>query len=504
MDCLVNLYSRRMTALAERVGNVEATIRVALPPELHIVQRWVRENFSEYWVSEVTVAMAHQPPGCLIAIVDGQLVGFACYDATARGFFGPTGVSESQRGKNIGLALLSHSGRDEGSGLCLCHYRLGRSGGLLRQCGGSNSNQGGQGRYLSGTAARPTQSRGWRLVPSSTPLALFVGMPGLGLSADQVAFFREANPFGLFLFRRNLDNPEQVRRLCARFREAVGRADAPVFIDQEGGRVQRLNNGTWPSFRSLGEFGALARRDLELGKQAMRLSTQAMATLMAELTIDSGTTPVVDLARKGTHEVIGQRAFGDDPHLVITMAREIIDAMLEAGELPVIKHIPGYGRVTVDPHFDCPVVDAGLEDLRATDFQPFIALKHTPWAMVAHLIFTQIDPERPASVSPLVCELIREDIGYDGVLITDCLSMEALQGSPSERVAAALDAGYDIALYSQGDLATAQAIAKAARPLSSQSLERIARSQAIRGAKRVDIAALHAEVERIFKENGFA
>jgi len=339
---------------------------------------------------------------------------------------------------------------------------------------------------------------------SSTPLALFVGMPGLSLSADEAAFFREANPFGLFLFRRNLDTPEQVRRLCAQFREAVGRADAPVFIDQEGGRVQRLNNGKWPSFRSLGDFGALARKDLETGKRAMRLSTEAMATLMAELTIDSGTTPVVDLARKGTHDVIGQRAFGDDPELVITMAREIIDAMLDAGELPVIKHIPGYGRVTVDPHFDCPVVDAEIEDLQNTDFRPFMALRDAPWAMVAHLIFTQIDPDRPASISPLVCEVIRKDIGYDGVIITDCLTMEALKGTWPERVTAALDAGYDIALHSQGDLAASEAAAKAARPLSQQSLERIARAQKMRGVARADIAALHAEVEQIFKKNGIA
>ena len=339
---------------------------------------------------------------------------------------------------------------------------------------------------------------------STIPLALFVGMPGHALSADEIAFFREANPFGLFLFRRNLDNAEQVRRLCAQFREAVGREDAPVFIDQEGGRVQRLNNGKWPSFRPLGDFGALARKDLEVGKRAMRLSTQAMATLMAELSIDSGTTPVVDLARPGTHDVVGNRSFGDDPDLVIAMAREVIEGMLEVGEMPVIKHIPGYGRVTVDPHFDCPVVDASVDDLRDTDFRPFIALKDTPWAMVAHLIFTQIDPERPASVSPLVCDLIRRQIGYDGVMITDCLTMEALKGTWAERVTAALDAGYDIALHSQGDLAAREAAVKAARPLTEASLGRIARAGSKLGKLRVDVAACHAEVEQIFRENGIA
>ena len=335
---------------------------------------------------------------------------------------------------------------------------------------------------------------------SAPPLALFVGIPGLDLSASEAAFLRDANPYGLFLFRRNLDTPEQVKRLCARFREAVGRDDAPVFIDQEGGRVQRLDNGTWPHFRALGDFGALARRDPGLGKHALRLSTLAMGSLMADLTIDSGTTPVVDLARRGTHEVIGSRAFGDDPDLVIALGRVVVDAMLEVGELPVIKHIPGYGRVAVDPHVACPVVDAAPGELRASDFRPFAALADAPWAMVAHLIFTQIDAGRPASVSPTICELIRRDIGYDGVLITDCLTMAALDGSWPARVTAALDAGYDIALHSQGTLADSEAAARAARPLTPQTLRRLARAQSRRGARRVDVAALHAEVEAIFEE----
>jgi beta-N-acetylhexosaminidase len=339
---------------------------------------------------------------------------------------------------------------------------------------------------------------------TSTPLALFVGMPGLELSASEIAFFREANPFGLFLFKRNLDNPEQIKRLVHQFKDAVGRDDAPVYIDQEGGRVQRLDNGKWPLYRPLGTFGALARKDMELGKKALRLSTLAMGTMMAELGIGSGTTPVVDLARTDTHDVIGQRAFGDDPELVTALGRVVVDAMLEVGSMPIIKHIPGYGRVQVDPHFDCPIVDASLEDMEGTDFRPFVALRDAPWAMVAHLIFTQIDPDRPASVSPAVCSMIREKLGYDGVLTTDCLTMEALKGTWPERVRAALDAGYDIALHSQGDLAASEAAAKAANPLSAESLARIARAEARLGTKRVDVQALHAEAEQILRENGFA
>lgn len=339
---------------------------------------------------------------------------------------------------------------------------------------------------------------------STPPLALFVGMPGYELSADEIAFFRETNPFGLFLFKRNLDNPEQIKRLVGQFKDAVGRADAPVYIDQEGGRVQRLDNGNWPLFRPIGNFGALAKKDRELAKHALRQSTLAMGSMLSELRLGSGTTPVVDLARPGTHDIISSRTFGSDPELVAELGRVVIDAMLEVGSMPIMKHIPGYGRVDVDPHHDLPVVRASVEDMLDTDFLPFIALKDTPWAMVAHLIFTQIDPELPASISPKVCALIRSTLGYDGVLITDCLTMDALSGSWSERVTAALDAGYDIALHSQGDLAASTAAAKAARPLGAQSLNRIARAEARLGQARVDVQALHAEVEQIFRENGIA
>ncbi|UYN99157.1 MAG: glycoside hydrolase family 3 protein [Devosia sp.] len=336
------------------------------------------------------------------------------------------------------------------------------------------------------------------------PLALFVGMPGHTLSASEIAFFREANPFGLFLFKRNLDNPDQIRRLVSQFRDAVGRADAPVYIDQEGGRVQRLDNGNWPLFRPLGDFGALARKDRDAGAQALRLSSLAMGSMMAALNLGSGTTPVLDLARPGTHNVIGNRAFGDDPDLVSLLGQVVVEAMLEVGAMPIIKHIPGYGRVSVDPHFDCPVVDASITDMSGSDFRPFIALREAPWAMVAHLIFTQIDPDRPASISPKVCELIRTGLGYDGVLVTDCLTMEALSGPWPDRVRAALDAGYDIALHSQGDLAASQAAARAARPLGEKSLARIARAQQQLGNARFDVADLHQRAEDIFREYGMA
>lgn len=339
---------------------------------------------------------------------------------------------------------------------------------------------------------------------TSTPLALFVGMPGLELSASEVAFFREANPFGLFLFKRNLDNPDQIRHLVGQFRDAVGRADAPVYIDQEGGRVQRLDNGNWPLFRPIGHFGALAKKDLALAKHALRQSTLAMGSMMTELGIGSGATPVLDLARAGTHDIISSRSFSADPELVAELGRVVVEALLDVGSMPIIKHIPGYGRVDVDPHHDLPVVHASVDEMMDSDFLPFIRLKDSPWAMVAHLIFSKIDPDLPASISPRVCDLIRTMLAYDGVLITDCLTMDALSGSWSDRVRAALDAGYDFALHSQGDLAASEAAAKAARPMSDATLKRVARAEDKLGALRADTKTLHAEVEKIFKENGFA
>src|SRR5690606_27191744 len=171
----------------------------------------------------------------------------------------------------------------------------------------------------------------------------------------------------LFLFKRNLDNPEQIRRLCAQFREAVGREDAPVYIDQEGGRVQRLDNGNWPLYRPIGHFGALARKDMELARHALRQSSLAMGYMLTGLGLGSGTTPVVDLARSGTHDIISSRSFGSDPELVAALGRVVVDALLEVGSMPIMKHIPGYGRVDVDPHHDLPVVRASVEEMMDTD-----------------------------------------------------------------------------------------------------------------------------------------
>ena len=334
---------------------------------------------------------------------------------------------------------------------------------------------------------------------SKTPLALFVGMPNPTLSNDEFALFRETNPLGLFVGRRNLKTPGDVKVLIERFREAVGREDAPVFTDQEGGRVQHLDAGPWPLFRSFGAFAELAQRDLELAKRALRLSSQAMGAMMTELGLTSGCSPVLDLVFPTTSAVIGARSFGADPDIIPALGREVVDGLLETGNMPVMKHIPGHGRATLDSHKERPVVDASRETLEATDFKPFVALKDTPWAMVAHVVYTAYDKELPASISPVMHDVIRKDMGYEGVLISDCIFMESLQGTMPERVKQVLDAGFDIALHSHGDIPESEAAAKAARPLTAAALARIEAGKARLGNLKIDVRAAHAEVEDMFK-----
>ncbi|MFP3544231.1 glycoside hydrolase family 3 N-terminal domain-containing protein [Rhizobium sp. SIMBA_035] len=334
---------------------------------------------------------------------------------------------------------------------------------------------------------------------SKTPLALFVGMPNPTLSDDEFALFRETNPLGLFVGRRNLKTPSEVKVLIERFREAVGREDAPVFTDQEGGRVQHLDAGPWPLFRSFGAFAELAQRDLELAKRALRLSSQAMGAMMTELGLTSGCSPVLDLVFPTTSAVIGARSFGADPDIIAALGREVVDGLLETGNMPVMKHIPGHGRATLDSHKERPVVDASRETLEATDFKPFVALKDTPWAMVAHVVYTAYDKELPASISPVMHDVIRKDVGYEGVLISDCIFMESLQGTMPERVKQVLDAGFDIALHSHGDIPESEAAAKAARPLTAAALARIEAGKARLGNLKIDVRAAHAEVEDMFK-----
>ncbi len=301
------------------------------------------------------------------------------------------------------------------------------------------------------------------------PRAFIAGCAGLALTADEVAFFRAADPWGLILFKRNVADRGQLRALTAAFRASVGRPDAPVLIDQEGGRVQRMGPPEWLAYPAAGRIGALPTGEAE---DAARLIGRLIAHDLHEVGITIDCAPVLDVAESGTHAVIGARAWSDEPDRVAALGRAFADGLLSGGVAPVIKHIPGHGRARVDSHHELPLVDASREVL-ARDFAPFRALADLPMAMTAHVVYRAIDPDRPATCSAkVVNDVIRGAIGYRGLVMSDDLSMKALEGPFEARAAALFDAGLDLALHCNGDLAEGRAVASATPPLAGLSLER--------------------------------
>ena len=335
--------------------------------------------------------------------------------------------------------------------------------------------------------------------PEPAPRSAILGCAGLELSEDERRFFGEANPLGFILFERNCREPRQVRDLVTALRVAVGRADAPVLIDQEGGRVARLGPPHWWAPPPPARFGELAARDLEAAVEAARLNARLVACDLQALGITLDCAPLADVPDARGHGVIGDRAFSAQPDRVAALARAWCQGLLEGGVLPVIKHIPGHGRARQDSHRRRPVVEAARDELRRRDFAPFKALSHMPWAMTAHVVYSAIDADAPATVSPLViAEVIRGEIGFDGVLLSDDLSMAALSGSLAARTRAALAAGCDLVLHCTGEVSEMAEVAEAAGPLSAASQGRLERAAAaLRPASDVEPAALLERLQRL-------
>jgi beta-N-acetylhexosaminidase len=332
-----------------------------------------------------------------------------------------------------------------------------------------------------------------------SPRAVIFGCAGTELAAPEARFFAAADPLGFILFARNVANRDQLRKLVADLRQSVGRPDAPVLVDQEGGRVQRLKPPQWRAAPAPARFGELARGDLPAAVEAVRLNARLIGAELAELGIDMVCAPSLDLRHPGMHDVIGDRAFSDDPEIVVALGRAAMGGFCDAGVMPIIKHMPGHGRSSVDSHLSLPVVDASRAELEGGDFRPFKALADAPWGMTAHLLFRAIDPERPATISPkVIAEIIRGHIGFAGMLVSDDLSMQALPGSIAERAAATLAAGCDLALHCNGRMTEMEAVAAVVPLLAPVSLERLARAgRPARAAAPIDHPAAAREVDRL-------
>lgn len=312
------------------------------------------------------------------------------------------------------------------------------------------------------------------------------GIAGPDLSRDECAFFRDADPWGFILFGRNIDSPNRLRRLTADLRDAVGR-DAPVLIDQEGGRVQRMRAPHWTDWPSAMDQAAH-------GARAVWLQHVLMGRELRDCGIDSDCAPCLDVAHATTHPFLLNRCFGFDAETVTRMGRAAADGLLASGVLPVIKHLPGHGRTRVDSHHDLPVIDAGLDDLDQTDFAPFRALSDLPMAMTAHIRLTALD-DAPATASARAIGLIRDRIGFDGLLMTDDIGMQALSGTPGERAAAAIGAGCDLVLSCNETIAQMQAVVTAAGAMTPAAVARADAALALRRAPQdLDLSALRAEL----------
>jgi beta-N-acetylhexosaminidase len=305
-----------------------------------------------------------------------------------------------------------------------------------------------------------------------TDRACILGCAGTTLSAEEVAFFRDARPWGFILFRRNIESPAQGRALTAALRDAVG-WHAPILVDQEGGRVQRLGPPHWPKYPPGRAYGTLATNDPLVRREITRLGARLIAHDLLDLGINVDCVPVLDVPQRGAHDIIGDRAYGETVEEIATLGRAAAEGLIAGGVLPVIKHIPGHGRAMADSHQHLPVVDAPVSELSAVDFAPFRVLSDMPMAMSAHIVFTAIDPKRPGTQSKTVIkDIIREDIGFGGLLMTDDLSMKALKGDFSQRARRALSAGCDVILHCNGVRAVMQSVVAGTRSLSGKAKAR--------------------------------
>jgi beta-N-acetylhexosaminidase len=309
------------------------------------------------------------------------------------------------------------------------------------------------------------------------------GCAGSQLSPAEREFFARTQPLGFILFARNCETPDQIRTLVSDLRASVGRDEAPVLIDQEGGRVARLKPPQWRAAPPADRFGALAERNREVAIEASRINSHLIGRELAVLGIDVDCAPVLDLRLPGAHDIVGDRAFGATPRRVAELGRAACEGFLAAGVLPVIKHIPGHGRAMADSHLELPVVTASRAELEASDFEAFRLLADMPWGMTAHLVYAAIDPARPATLSPqVISEVIRGHIGFDGLLLCDDLSMKALKGDLGDLARQALAAGCDIALHCNGQMDEMARIAAAAGKMSVDAERRFRRGREMQQA----------------------
>ena len=325
--------------------------------------------------------------------------------------------------------------------------------------------------------------------------AAIYGLEGLALNESERDFFRDAKPAGYILFRRNCRDRAQLRALTDSLRTLEGHDNVPILIDQEGGRVARMRPPEWPAFPTGEAFDRLYQLAPSSAIEAARVNARALGLMLAEVGVTVDALPMVDVRQPGASDIVGDRALGSNPMQVSALGRAILDGLMSAGVLGIVKHIPGHGRALVDSHHELPVVEDD-EDALAIDLEPFERLRDAPMAMTSHLLYKAWDAKRPASQSPIVInDIIRQRIGFDGFLMSDDIGMEALAGDHGERAAACIAAGCDVALHCDGKMDNMMRVANAVPALSDIAEARLARAMAMRFAPDdgIDFAAAVAK-----------
>ncbi|MEQ9489819.1 MAG: beta-N-acetylhexosaminidase [Alphaproteobacteria bacterium] len=339
-----------------------------------------------------------------------------------------------------------------------------------------------------------------QLRPSTKPVIL--GLAGTALQDVERRFFEDADPLGFILFQRNCETPDQVKALCTALRETVSRPDAPILIDQEGGRVQRLRAPNWQETPPAREIGKIAEADLQKGKRAAYLHAQLIGIQLRDAGITVNCAPCLDLIIDGAHEIIGDRSYGGDPTLVRTLGAEACAGYLSLGITPVIKHLPGHGRAAVDSHHDLPVIDTGLDTLQETDFAAFKDQPGQAWGMTGHLMIPALDPDNCITLSRAgIDSVIRKQIGFDGVLLSDDLSMKALSGTLGDRTTGALAAGCDIALHCNGDMDEMRDVVEHCSSPSGDAIRRLSSNVPGQPDAMPDLGAAAAELSDLLKSD---
>lgn len=325
---------------------------------------------------------------------------------------------------------------------------------------------------------------------------------GTELTDEEISFFKEFEPFGFILFADNIESVDQVKALTDSMRDCIGRSDVPILIDQEGGRVARLKPPHWREAPPAKVFGDLALTNLDAAKRAAWINARLMAEELFTLGINVDCAPVLDLSIPGAHDVIGDRSFGASPELVISVARAFADGLMAGGVLPMIKHVPGHGRAMADSHKELPSVDLPRDQLEATDFAPFKGLADMPLAMTAHILFPQIDPIRPATTSPIIIEeVVRGYIGFEGLIVSDDVTMAALSGADRERAETTRSAGCDIVLHCYAELEQMREIALGSGSISDAAWARYnkAREAVKLIPESIDTAGLQSELDELLQ-----